>query len=278
MNFSNSTKLLSRSLIGAIGLSAIALLASPGTASAALECGVSEGSAFTGATWVSNCPEGMDLFPNSWAKIELEFLPGNVFEVAPGNSIIELGGPAKITREEGNNGVINTIIEETLTGVFNNISVTLTGNGTGAIVDDGGADDFDNIANNGFAGSFFEVGTQIDIGGTILSTLEPVRVEGDRPLVGVSPDRILPPGFPGSPDSALNCPRPDLAVPPISIAYCGNIPADLFVNDDPTMPAGVRILAEVHTVHPHVPEPAATLGTLLFGLGSIFSLKRKVSS
>ena len=273
MTFSNFSKLLSRSLIGAVGVSAIALLGSPEAAKASgADCGITQGGLFQGVDWVSNCPEGVDVFPNTWAGIIIE-IPA----IDPNPISVKLQGPATIIREEGNNSRINTTIAEILVGIIPGIGeVTLTGEGTGAIVDDGGSEDIDNIANNGFAGSFFDVVTTIN---TPLGTFDTggvaVPVVGDRALVGVSPS-VIPP-IPISPLTAFNPPcseeLQDLAEPSVAIAYCGTTPITLF--DDQGNPAG-RIVAEIHVIHP-VPEPSITAGLALFGLAGLKGLKKKSS-
>ena len=290
MTIFNPPKFLTHSLIGAVGLSAIAILASPQAVKAAKECGLFEGTV-QGLDWVSNCPEGSDHFGNTWAKVHFEVLPDNPFGIAPGLYWEIFGGPAWITRAEGANGVIETIIEEELTSIpeLGNLGIPLTliGSGTGAIVDDGSADDYDGVAGSGYAGSFFEVFPQISSDNFSLSALDPMtdvlRVYGDRGLIGVSPEAIVPPapGEPGYIPPAPTYPGLNVECDPVgevAINYCGLLdapPVELFVDGDPDQPSGIFIVAETHTVHPSVPEPSTTLGLLFLGLGSVVGMKRR---
>lgn len=233
----------------------------PPPASAA-DCGKTQG-AIIGLDWVSNCPEGGDIFTETWARVLIEVQPGNPFGLTPGTFDVMLGGPAKIFREPGEDGVIETWIFEELTGFLGDIPITLVGKGSGAITD---------LDGDGHADSFFDVFSSVIIdspsGPITLSTIDPVNVEGDRTLQGVSPDIIIPkpPEFANS-----EC----LPSPPVAINYCGTGSTPLFFLDDPNQPAGIIIVAETHTVHPSVPEPSTTLGLLLLGLGSVFGLKRR---
>ena len=255
-------------------MSAIALLGSPEAAKASgADCGINQGGLFQGLDWVSNCPEGVDVFPNTWAGIIVQ-IPG-----LPNVTEVKLQGPATITRSAGNNGRIETIISEVLVATIPGLGeITLTGEGTGAIVDDGGPEDFDGIANNGIAGSFFDVVTTID---TPLGTFDTGGVEvpvvGDRALVGVSPS-VIPP-IPINPLTAFNPPctpdLQDLVEPLVAIAYCGTTPVPLF--DEQGNPVG-QIVAEIHVVHPEtVPEPSVTAALALFGLAGLKGLKKQSS-
>jgi hypothetical protein len=286
MTILNPPKFVTRSLIGAMGLSAIAFLGVPDVAFASgAECGLNEG-VIQGLDWVSNCPEGSDHFHNTWATVIFNVLPGNPLGLIPGTYQEIFGGPAWIIREQGANGIINTTIQEGLTNIPAlgdlGLSVSLIGNGTGAIVDDGSVDDYDGLANSGYAGSYFDVLAQIDSNNLSLIALNPLRVYGDRGLTGVSPDAIIPPA-PGEPNYIPPNPNyPGLNCNPIgevAINYCGLLlgapPVELFIDGNPNQSAGIFIVAETHTVHPPVPEPSTTLGLLFLGLGSVAGLKRK---
>jgi hypothetical protein len=285
MTIFNPPKFVTRSLMGAVGLSAIALLGVPEVAKASgADCGLFEGSV-QGPDWVSNCPEGSDHFPNTWATIHFLVDDSNPFDIPEGLYYEVFEGPAWITREQGADGVIvTTIFEELISipelgmgpdGAGLGFPIELIGNGTGAITD---------LDGDGFADSFFDVSPTLEIDGLgpdpiFLSTLPedgPLTVFGDRPLIGVSPDVIIPPEFPITP--GLDCTPTDPFDDGIAINYCGidgAAPLQLFINDDPELPTGIFIVAETHTVHPHVPEPSTTLGLLFLGLGSVAGLKRR---
>ena len=127
MTIFNPPKFVTRSLIGAVGLSAIAFLGVPESASANVVCGLNQGSFVQGPNWVSECPEGMDLFPKSWAILDIWLLNPDGSMGQQFDNLMFMG-PAKITREEGSNGIILTQISETLVAEIPGLGpLTLTG-------------------------------------------------------------------------------------------------------------------------------------------------------
>ncbi|MBD2665829.1 hypothetical protein B6N60_00270 [Richelia sinica FACHB-800] len=255
MNFTRSK---SAATISALGLSAIALFAGVKPANAADTCG-------PGANWVNNCDAGVDHFSHSWAYIDLQLLnpsgPPTLFDN------IMFSGPVKVTRDKGENGIIKTILSHTLKGKLNDQEITLTADGTGEIQD---------IDGDGLASSFFDVFVKIDTPFGIIGNQSPLRVDGDRPLIGVSPSNLLPPY---DPTYGVICPPPyDPYDPDVAVAYCGNNPLELFLIDANgnfgQQPVAI-LLNEIHIVHPEkVPEPISVIGAgLAFGFGILSNQK-----
>lgn len=258
------------SILGAVGISAIAVLGAPEVAKAAVDCG-------PGVDWVSDCEAGSDRFKKSWANIHIEWdlpaleqllgmTPPPVFEEP---TWIMLSGPVWVDREAGENGVIETTLFHELTGSDDFFGdITLGADGTGQIIQNP-----DGIG----ARSFFDVDFTIDAGG--LSFFGDTTVYGDRPLYGVSPDKLpngeigTNPGIGGFPPN-FDCPSSDDI--DAAIIYCNDGTSPLFA----TLPNGADILVgritEEHIVH--VPEPTTAIASVLLGLGGLFGLKRKQQS
>jgi hypothetical protein len=275
------TNLLNRSvkggatLLGAVGLGAIAFLGAPQSASANVVCGLNQGiPPAVGPNWVSVCPPGVDVFPKSWAILDIWLLnPDGT--MGPQFPNLMFMGPATITRDQGSNGTISTRINETLVADIPGFGpVTLTGNGTGAIEDPDG---------DGMANSFFDVLAQIQTPLGLWTAQNPITVTGDRLLKGVSPDMLPPADRTYNPNysGALNCPELNSKYPAnnqkeVAIAYKGCIPVTLF--DAQGMPRAI-LHSEIHIVHPSpIPEPSATVPLALLGLAGIWGLKKKHSS
>lgn len=269
-NWIDSSVGKSVSVLGVVGLSAIAVLGAPEVAKAAVDCG-------PGVDWVSDCEAGSDHFSKSWANIHIEWdlpgleallgmIPPPVFQEP---SWIMLSGPVWVDREAGDNGVIETTLFHELTGSDDFFGdITLGANGTGQIIQNP-----DLIG----ARSFFDVDFTIDASG--FSFFGNTMIYGDRPLNGVSPD-MLPngvigtnPAIDGFPPNFI-CPSSSDPTVDASIIYCNDGTSPLFA----TLPDGTPILVgritEEHIVHP-VPEPATAITSLLIGLGGLFGLKKK---
>ena len=206
---------------------------------------------------------------------------------------IDVGfGDGNVGVMDGNLSVIKTNIEERFSGG----GFTLTGTGTGAIVE---ATDF-GINRPDLAWSFFNVFATIEGGFGQAKNSAPIVVEANQWLTGVSPQDIAPVGppptlpssFVGTPNEAI-CDETD---PLAAILYCGFDDVQFFlVNDDGQFidengdpiadqnnpnPSNGAVLygtltKEVHGVPPHVPEPSTTLGLLFLGLGSVVGIKRR---
>ncbi|HBL12704.1 MAG TPA: hypothetical protein DD379_15145 [Cyanobacteria bacterium UBA11162] len=257
-------------ILGAAALSAIALLGMPQSASANGDCSLEK----DGADWVSTCESGVDSFPKSWAIISFWLLNpdgsmGQTFDH------VMLSGPATVLREDGDDGIIKTTLNHRLTGNIPGLGdITLIGNGSGEIQDQDG---------DGLASSFFDVFATIDTPFGVLGNKsdDPIRVDGDRWLTGVSPDVVIPPfppvpPLPVPPPNIFGCNDPNAA-----IAYCGDDPILLFAVDPDgnlgTTPVAI-LHNEVHIVHPRVPEPSTALASIFAGLTMMFGLTKKQRS
>jgi hypothetical protein len=305
----NTSKLLTRSLVGAMGLG-IALLGMPESAKASPSCG-------PGANWVATCSPGTDTLLGTKAYLKYN-ISGQI------NNIVLQGSPVTITREspvdsivndpdfagidigfgEGNVGltdqnlsVIKTQIEESFSGNVPGLGqITLTGKGNGAIVQ---ATDFNLPNNPELAWSFFTVFAEVEGSFGKAKNIDPIVVEANQWLTGVSPQEIAPvdppPPLPSSFFGLLNGTECNETDPLAAILYCGfgnlanNDPIPFYlvnnngdfidINGDPTTDPAQRVLfgslvSEVHGVPP-VPEPSTAAGLVLLGLGSLFGLKRK---
>lgn len=251
-------------VLGAVALSAIALVGMPQSAKAD-DCSLEK----NGVNWVSECKPGVDSFANSWVNIhlswnipELERLFGEVPEDFSVNDWIMFSGPVRVERAGGNNGFIETTLFHELTGkhpFFGDLR--LITKGTGKI---------ENIG-NGRANSFFDVDfTLVDglFGGK-------TRIYADRPLLGVPPD-ILTHGL-------INNPCPSSNNPDVSVIYCGGQTPLFYVGEDGEFGTEddiqiAQIHSEEHIVHPRVPEPSTAAASIFVGLGAMFGLKRKQQS
>ena len=265
-------------VLGAVALSAIALLGMSQSAKAEVECGLFEGSKAVGSDWVSKCPEGSDHFPKSWAFIDLwldvplienilqqDIFPDNFTGHLTGDNALMFSGPVWVERKAGNDKGIQTILKHKLTGNNEFLGeLVLKAAGEGAIKDNG----------FGRASSFFDIDFTIGAGDLLFggNTL----VSADRLLLGVSPDMLD-----NGPATEKLCPHDD---PKAAVQYCGN--GDLWlldsngnhVKDINGNPIKVGSLSETHIVHPRVPEPSTAAASIFVGLAAIFGLKRKQQS
>ncbi|NET28085.1 PEP-CTERM sorting domain-containing protein [Okeania sp. SIO1I7] len=266
MNIFKSSRLVTRSLIGALGLSAIALFGVVAPAAAEADCGPGEG-------WVNNCEAGTDHFSNSWINIHLWWdipaLEGIVGDLPDDFSMedwIMVKGPVWVEREAGENNVINTTLSHTLSGNHDFFGpLTLETTGTGQITE----------VEPGLADSFFEVDFTLNgmFGGK-------TTIIADRLLKGVSPDApsVLPGVFP-NPSNPTGCPSTDSVN--AAVIYCNTDPTTLFYfGADGEYGGGDDIV--VGTIHSeehiiHIPEPSMVLASI-FGLGAMLGLKRKKES
>lgn len=249
-------------IVGAATLGAIALVGVPESAKAAADCSLGK----DGVNWVNECPEGRDYFPNSWAFIDLwldvplleeilqqDIFPENFTGHRVGDNALMLSGPVVVDREEGENGIIKTVLNHTLTGSDNFLGdISLSASGTGEIKDPDG---------DGMAGSFFDVDFSIDAGA--LSLFGSTTIVGDRQLKGVSPDMVE------NGVVEMTCPYAEL-FPDAAITYCGD--GLLFTEVDGIV-YQVGQLNETHIVHP-VPEPGTAIASI-FGLGAMLGFTKK---
>ncbi|NEN90071.1 MAG: PEP-CTERM sorting domain-containing protein [Okeania sp. SIO3H1] len=267
MNIFKSSRFVSRSLIGAVGLSAIALFGVVAPAAAEADCGPGEG-------WVNNCEAGTDHFSKSWVKINLWWDIPALQEIVgplPDDFLMEdnimFKGPVWVEREAGNNGVINTTLSHTLSGNHDFLGpLTLETTGTGVITE---------TADPSLADSSFEVDFTLNgmFGGS-------TTIIADRLLKGVSPDAssVLPGVIP-NPSNPTGCPSTDSVN--AAVIYCNTDPTDLFYlgadgmlgTDDDVLVATIH--SEEHIIH--IPEPSMVLASI-FGLGAMLGLKRKKES
>jgi hypothetical protein len=265
-------------VLGAVALSAIALVGMPQSAKAGVECGLPDDSKVAGADWVSKCPEGSDHFSDSWAFIDLwldvpllenilqqDIFPDTFTGHLVGDDALMFSGPVWIDRKAGNNGIIETVLKHTLTGTNKFLgNLILDAQGTGEISDNG----------NGMADSFFDVDFTINAGG--LSFAGETRVSADRLLKGVSPDMLD-----NGPATKKLCRHDD---PKAAVQYCGKgylwllDPNGNVVKDTNGNPIKVGSLKETHIVHPRVPEPSTAAASIFVGLGAMFGLKRRQQS
>jgi hypothetical protein len=282
-------------LLGVVALSSVAFLGGAESARAA-QCG-------PGDHWVDNCPAGVDEFPLSWAYLDV-LIEGQA------NSIqLVLGGPATVTRQApvdalindpnfagidvgfgaGNVGLQNGhlgVIPTTLAESFTGNGFTLTGGGSGAIIE---ATEY-GINRPDLAGSFFSVFATIsgDFDGNPLTIEQgrnttPIVVYGNKWLTGVSPNdpsvppQSPPPAFPTAlqPFTVAEKQACDTTDPLAVIIYCGFADVEFFLVDaqgNTTNQRVATLLSEAHVIH--TPEPSAVLGSL-FGLGAMLKLKRR---
>ncbi|NEQ76049.1 MAG: PEP-CTERM sorting domain-containing protein [Okeania sp. SIO2C9] len=269
MNIFKSSRFVTRSLIGALGLSAIALFGVIDPAAAEPDCG-------PGVGWVNNCEAGTDRFSNSWINIHLwwdipalEGIVGDLPDDFPMEDWIMFKGPVLVEREAGNNNMIETTLSHTLSGNHDFLGpLTLETTGTGKITE----------IEPGLADSFFDVEFKLNdmFGGS-------TTIKADRLLTGVSPDDpSLPPGvFPNPPNNICDSTNSVDAV----IIYCNmeNDPSDLFyLGADGLLGTADDVLVgtihrEEHIIHDPIPEPSMVLASI-FGLGAMLGLKRKKES
>ncbi|MGH2413210.1 MAG: PEP-CTERM sorting domain-containing protein [Microcystaceae cyanobacterium] len=299
-------------LLGAVALSAIALLGVPKPADAATLCG---GPGVD--NWVDTCPPGVDKFPLSIAMLEVQL--GSTPPVT-----LNLTGPATVTRKNpvdalindpdfanvdvgfglGNvgrlnqpslhpNGVIKTQLKERFQGTLGGQGITLTGRGVGAIIK---ATEYPNLSDfPQLATSFFLVSAEIksSLFGQARNFTS-IRVDPDRWLQGVPPD-VIPGKFPPPPLPVTPNPGCNSGSMPSTIIYCGFSSVDFFkvnkqgkfidaqgnVITDPRV-NGVKVAtlrSEKHIVppsgHPKVPEPSTAIPSLLVGLAAMWGLRKK---
>jgi hypothetical protein len=204
--------LLSRSLIGAVGLG-VALLGLPTPVKAAAACG-------PGNHWVDSCAPGVDVFPTTKAYLDMWLM----FPSQPMQQVnLNLTGPATVERYDpvdalppypnnvptpndpnwnilgtvgivdGHNGVIPTYLQEkfqkTVLGLG---AITLTGKGYGSIVEATES----GINRPDLASSFFKVFAELETPYGKAKNQEPITVYGNNWLTGVSPTEV-PPIAPG---------------------------------------------------------------------------------
>ena len=276
--------LLSRSLIGAVGLG-VALLGLPTPVKAAAACG-------PGNHWVDSCVPGVDVFPTTKAYLDLWLM----FPSQPMQQVnLMLSGPATVNRYNPVDKVIPTYLQHNLQSTV--LDITLTGQGYGSIVE--------SIARPDLASSFFEVFAELETSYGKAKNLEPITVYGNKWLTGVSPTEV-PPISPGeiNPASLTNssissAPAPDLPLPSsfdevkcdanapqAAIVYCGFDDTDFYsVNDNGDFidssgnvtndPAQYLKVATLHGEAHAVPEPLTILGSLAaLGFGTAFEKKR----
>ena len=274
--------LLSRSLIGAVGLG-VALLGTSIPVKAAA-CG-------PGNHWVDNCAPGVDIFPITKAYLDLWLM----FPSQPMQQVnLMLSGPATVNRYNPVDKVIPTYLQHNLQSTV--LDITLTGQGYGSIVE--------SIARPDLASSFFEVFAELETSYGKAKNLEPITVYGNKWLTGVSPTEV-PPISPGeiNPASLTNssissAPAPDLPLPSsfdevkcdanapqAAIVYCGFDDTDFYsVNDNGDFidssgnvtndPAQYLKVATLHGEAHAVPEPLTILGSLA-ALGFGATLEKK---
>jgi hypothetical protein len=277
------TNLLSRSLIGAVGLG-VALLGLPTPVKAAAACG-------PGNHWVDSCVPGVDVFPTTKAYLDLWLM----FPSQPMQQVnLMLSGPATVNRYNPVDKVIPTYLQHNLQSTV--LDITLTGQGYGSIVE--------SIARPDLASSFFEVFAELETSYGKAKNLEPITVYGNKWLTGVSPTEV-PPISPGeiNPASLTNssissAPAPDLPLPSsfdevkcdanapqAAIVYCGFDDTDFYsVNDNGDFidssgnvtndPAQYLKVATLHGEAHAVPEPLTILGSLA-ALGFGATLEKK---
>ncbi len=257
----------------------------PESAQAAGDCGLSEGRFAQGSDWVSQCPPGLDRLRNTWVNLNLEIID----PVTGVPSILNnqmFGGDAFVWREAGDNGVIVTELTHRLIGDIPGLGQVIlqVGDGdpngqnqgdlfsSGQIIDTNG---------DGFASSFFDVFFEIEVpSGERWRNSTALTIYGDRPLLGVPPNVIMPAEPNSAPNDILIPPLVCIEVPPVAINYCGTgVPTSFFsAGDDgefgtPDDILRGRILAETHTIHPRTPEPSALLA--LMGLGAMLGWTKK---
>ncbi len=251
-------------VLGAVALSAIALVGMPQSAKAgALACGSVDGSV---SNWVNSCPSGTDSF-NSKATLNIDF-----FGLVPPKKV-NLSGPTTIFRGAGSGGTIQTEI----------VNFKLTGDGLTVIAGDGKGDlagDMHSLTSLGaiteqalgspLAKSFFDVFAEIE--GTPFGPLrnkDPLHLEAVIP--GVPPLQSLIPDFKG---------------------YILQADVDLFNpgNDGIFWTADDELVAQIVRGNPNsddfshhvptdpIPEPSTAAASIFVGLGAIFGLKRKQQS
>jgi hypothetical protein len=283
-SFFNPPNLLSRTLIGAVGLG-VALLGLPTPVKAAAACG-------PGNHWVDSCVPGVDVFPTTKAYLDLWLM----FPSQPMQQVnLMLSGPATVNRYNPVDKVIPTYLQHNLQSTV--LDITLTGQGYGSIVE--------SIARPDLASSFFEVFAELETSYGKAKNLEPITVYGNKWLTGVSPTEV-PPISPGeiNPASLTNssissAPAPDLPLPSsfdevkcdanapqAAIVYCGFDDTDFYsVNDNGDFidssgnvtndPAQYLKVATLHGEAHAVPEPLTILGSLAaLGFGTAFEKKR----
>jgi hypothetical protein len=298
VNFISKTKFWSRtaSAIGVVGMSGLTVLGGVKPAEAAsLTCG-------PGDHWVDVCPAGVDKFPISDAILDLWLMP-------PGESMqqitLKLSGPATVVRDnpvdalvgdadlgnvgivDGHLGVIKTTLKEKFRGKLNGSRITLTGTGVGAIIEATES----GINRPDLASSFFEVFAVIEGSFGRAKNMSVIRVDGDRWLTGLPPNKVIPPypqdSFPPLPIPPNNeCGADPLVNPLATIIYCGFEEVDFFaVDDDGNFRTDVNgnkikvatLHSEQHVVEP-VPEPLTILGaSTALGFGVLLKKRSKKS-
>ncbi|MGB5770865.1 MAG: hypothetical protein WBM32_13510, partial [Crocosphaera sp.] len=207
MTIFNPPKFVTRSLMGAVGLSAIAFLGVPESAKA-IDCGANFPPGLPG--WVNQCPGGIDMF-DSLLNFELELDLNN--DGTPETPVsLTASGPTKIWRGNGENDTIETeIFDLRLTGTSDDFGdfTIIAGDGIGNGLDDGRLYSFGAITQrtddigtpedeSALADSFFEVFFEIQ--GLPIGTLSNngsltptrIRLEGDRGMA------LLGGAYPGS--------------------------------------------------------------------------------
>jgi hypothetical protein len=281
-------KLWTSSLLGYLSFLSIGAIAFLGTAESVKAQAVCS----PGNGWVSQCQAGEDIFPVSDAILDLWlFDPNGGME----QKILELSGPAKVTRLDPVDAIANDPLRGGNVGIFNNYlgviptlleesfeidGLKLTGIGYGAIIE---ATE-NNIPRSDLASSFFNVFATIEGDFGKAKNMDLVHVDGDRWLVGVPPNVI--PGVPEPPNLPIQ-PDPRCgqgANPLATIIYCGFEEVDFFLvddNDEFILDANdnkIRVATlhgEQHVVIPPVPEASTGLSSVLIGLTGMWLLKRK---
>ncbi len=277
-------------VLGAVALSAIALVGMPQSAKAADTCG-------PGNHWVDTCTSGTDWFnSNAYIDLWLNFDPQTGDPLStPFGAQLKFSGPTHIFRGDpvdaimghpllGSRGEMDEHLDVIETEIFD-LQLTgpgglklIAGDGIGNLQDDQDHPSLyspgviiEQPGNPALADSFFNVFFELQ--GTALGPLRnmnPAILTANRGLAGVPPNN-----FTHGPE-INSCPPQ-----PFPIAYCGG-PVDLwaagadgeFWTDDDINVGTIH--SETHEIA--IPEPSTALASIFVGLSAIFGLKRKQQS
>ncbi|NET28083.1 hypothetical protein [Okeania sp. SIO1I7] len=284
MNIFKSSRLVSRSLIGAVGLSAIALLGSPEAVKAAdIVC-------LPGVDWVNNCDSGIDMFASTLdLNVNLD-LDGDGIPETP-VTLEASSGSSKTTqvwRGDPMNGTLQTEISLFLTGTspFGDFQI-IAGDGNPNGINDGPlysegqitqrVDDPNTPEDESvFADSFFDVLFEIQgLPGGPIRNQSPIRMMGARGLAGLTEEG--PVGLPHGPFESSDPDCKEFTFVTVEYCYISNTEVFQDQDGDGTFETRVGItLSEQHIPEP-IPEPSATVSLALFGLAGIWRLKKKHS-
>lgn len=280
MNSLSPATLLSRGLIGAVGLSvsAIALLGIPESAKAAsFVCG-------PGAGWVGTCSGGVDSFPSlGKVFVDIDNLDGD-FDGTP-DFELDLTGPTKIQRSDpfvngdGLFQIDTEIFSLKLKGSSPIGEITIkAGDGIGNNQNDGSLYSpgaiIEESPNSNVARSFFDIFAEIDLpplGPLTARNMMPLHLDGVPDLIGVPP---------GIDDNIVDYVS---AFGVSSQFFLFNPETEEFVLDQ----NGEKILvaqlvpgfdgqpAHTHTPTDKIPEPSSALSISLIGLAAMWKLRKK---